>query len=194
MGWTLFLAFKGPIKAWPLSLWTGLIIGFNSIKVRLKQDAVDFVLNANYFQFHKGPIKTYCFIRANAAVLRFQFHEGPIKTAFPQVDGNWLLTFQFHEGPIKTSLPAAETGYFDSFNSMKVRLKLIFSRNIQGQKLSFNSMKVRLKQGPKMLPPIRVQFQFHEGPIKTPSRFPRLLCVIWFQSHEGPIKTSPRFC
>ena len=71
---------KGPIKAWPLSLWTGLIIGFNSIKVRLKQDAVDFVLNANYFQFHKGPIKTYCFIRANAAVLRFQFHEGPIKT------------------------------------------------------------------------------------------------------------------
>ena len=83
-------------------MWTGLIIGFNSIKVRLKQDAVDFVLNANYFQFHKGPIKTYCFIRANAAVLRFQFHEGPIKTAFPQVDGNWLLTFQFHEGPIKT--------------------------------------------------------------------------------------------
>ena len=95
---------KGPIKAWPLSLWTGLIIGFNSIKVRLKQDAVDFVLNANYFQFHKGPIKTYCFIRANAAVLRFQFHEGPIKTAFPQVDGNWLLTFQFHEGPIKTKI------------------------------------------------------------------------------------------
>ena len=32
---------------------------FNSIKVRLKQDAVDFVLNANYFQFHKGPIKTW---------------------------------------------------------------------------------------------------------------------------------------
>ena len=90
---------------------------FNSIKVRLKQDAVDFVLNANYFQFHKGPIKTYCFIRANAAVLRFQFHEGPIKTAFPQVDGNWLLTFQFHEGPIKT---VDETVFFLVGNKVSI--------------------------------------------------------------------------
>ena len=59
-------------------------------------------LNAEaLFQFHEGPIKTYCFIRAKAAVFKFQFHEGPIKTG------------------LKTSSPTAQ----NRFNSMKVRLK-----------------------------------------------------------------------
>ena len=37
-----------------------------------------------------------------------------------------------------------------------------------------------------------LQFQFHEGPIKTCAAPQQTRAVGLFQFHEGPIKTSPR--
>ena len=77
--------------------------------------------------------------------------------------------------------------------------------------LCFNSMKVRLKQVTMNTHEAPLQFQFHEGPIKTHiSRMNTAVCtrfnsmkvrlkldfearehgLIMFQFHEGPIKTG----
>ena len=51
-------------------------------------------------------------------------------------------------------------------------------------------MKVRLKQAAhKGVDLFSEVFQFHEGPIKTPSLPALQLTASWFQFHEGPIKT-----
>ncbi|CDA45407.1 unknown [Prevotella sp. CAG:5226] len=76
---------------------------FNSIKVRLKQDAVDFVLNANYFQFHKGPIKTSIINHIKLFISSFNSMKVRLKHAYSNPVGNFIR-FQFHEGPIKTAM------------------------------------------------------------------------------------------
>ena len=77
---------------------------FNSIKVRLKHDVIQNCVPAQViFQFHKGTIKTYCWI-----LVRVLRHE-----------------FQFHKGTIKTQGNAADIRVHSHFNSIKVRLKLL---------------------------------------------------------------------
>ena len=55
------------------------------------------------FQFHEGPIKTYCCLCHHVRQTLFQFHEGPIKTEGPTPPTE-ATRFQFHEGPIKTPM------------------------------------------------------------------------------------------
>ena len=74
---------------------------FNSIKVRLEQEAG---LNPNLmmkFQFHKGAIRP---------------PQGDIRT-----EGKEL--FQFHKGAIRTFLPLGISHDACDFNSIKVRLE-----------------------------------------------------------------------
>ena len=54
--------------------------GFNSMKVRLKQEQNLVSKLFAMFQFHEGPIKTYAGDGNTAPLPLFQFHEGPIKT------------------------------------------------------------------------------------------------------------------
>ena len=53
---------------------------FNSIKVRLKLDAVPDRPCALRFQFHKGAIETIWGALAVGEVYNFQFHKGAIET------------------------------------------------------------------------------------------------------------------
>ena len=76
-----------------------------------------------------------------------------------------------------------------SFNSMKVRLKLVLPYITGSRRSRFNSMKVRLKLALKVNGTTLIQFQFHEGPIKTCLTTLKLVSFIRFQFHEGPIKT-----
>ena len=75
---------------------------FNSIKVRLKQNARFCYCGKLEFQFHKGTIKT----RSHPT---------------PQHRGD---LFQFHKGTIKTAAPLPLLPSLNYFNSIKVRLKL----------------------------------------------------------------------
>ena len=95
---------------------------------------------------------------------------------------------------------------------MKVRLKLSARETTTPTCQSFNSMKVRLKHDCARTDTHEIQFQFHEGPIKTKvilcyrtgdfSRFNSMKVRLkreqlarlendakQFQFHEGPIKT-----
>ena len=132
-----------------------LMLYFNSIKVRLKQNILKEGLIVHLFQFHKGTIKTllsrYCLHKLRV----FQFHKGTIKTQrntklrpFPQYFNSikvrlkrfalelvgCVLEFQFHKGTIKTSAYADASDPLCDFNSIKVRLKL--QRNWQQQMMN----------------------------------------------------------
>ena len=61
-----------------------IIMGFNSIKVRLKGDGNKVV---------------------GSKIKMFQFHKGAIKSGGGEVAGNPFSVFQFHKGAIKSLLP-----------------------------------------------------------------------------------------
>ena len=79
-GYWLFQFHEGPIKTRLSGRRRQTDLGFNSMKVRLKQ------------------VTQY----PDTEVPRFQFHEGPIKTGLSKGHLYRLTSFQFHEGPIKT--------------------------------------------------------------------------------------------
>ena len=77
----------------------------------------------------------------------FQFHKGTIKTQTPDQAQPQDTSFQFHKGTIKTSRKHWKAYHHkNNFNSIKVRLKRGVEQLMTISYWYFNSIKVRLKQ------------------------------------------------
>ena len=154
-------------------------LGFNSIKVRLKQTlGYDIYLFVQGFNSIKVRLKqeerpliklpTGCF---NSIKVRLKQDEANLRNAQDQ--------FQFHKGPIKAVATSMSSIFAICFNSIKVRLKLYIITDFKIYRRSFNSIKVRLKPFALVLSSLCLSFQFHKGPIKAMKRLPRSFHTVY---------------
>ena len=117
---------------------------FNSIKVRLEQTQVLNMPSSASFQFHKGAIRTSCFLSSAKRLSHFN----SIKVRLEQRYLNSLILFtgfQFHKGAIRTNNGTFTINNLGDFNSIKVRLEHAYLQECNRWYLYFNSIKVRLE-------------------------------------------------
>ena len=105
-------------------VFLGLLVYFNSIKVRLEQTKENCSIIRSLFQFHKGAIRT---------------RKGETRTPISVV-------FQFHKGAIRTDIVVSKRSGIENFNSIKVRLEPLHSVMLIILPRHFNSIKVRLER------------------------------------------------
>ena len=121
----------------------------------------------------------------------FQSHNGSIKTFSLDNKGKETELFQSHNGSIKTFSISFVIPCIADFNPTMVRLKHSAARVLAYNASNFNPTMVRLKQRfTKREQEVYIEFQSHNGSIKTVEPDVQPDTVKLFQSHNGSIKTN----
>ena len=128
----------------------------------------------NWFQFHKGTIRTFCVYRSAVAFL-FQFHKGTIRTS--RRPWHAFASGYFNSIKVRLEPPvgAANSRRPSAFQFHKGTIRTYKQIIEELKDTNFNSIKVRLERASALFPTPTIKFQFHKGTIRTQFFLFRLL-------------------